>query len=381
MFCDYLVPEYSEDVNDIAIQKAKNSNKPIIVFGCGESGRQATELLKKYEAEIEVYCEGEQFWHEGKRFMGKDVVKVSSLVDLYEKAAIIVAATGPEVISIINGFHKDQYEIYAYVVRDQLYTMSPQWVFENKDNLQKTFEMFEDETSKITFLSYIGTRANCIKREATTSLLSLWTSKQYFNDLYPRDRFQKHVLIDCGAWIGDSASEFMQYIGDGDTEKNITIHSFEMEDENYEHLLKVAARYPQIVCHKCGVGDEHMVMYFTKSGDSSTIVDYPTDHKVEIFPVDEVLKGNHVNATFVKMDIEGFEDKALCGMKNLVKESFPMLAICVYHKLDDLIRIPNLIRDMVSDPTGKVGYKYYLRHHSHNAAELVFYAVPYDNAN
>ncbi len=77
------------------------------------------------------------------------------------------------------------------------------------------------------------------------------------------------------------------------------------------------------------------------------------------------------------MDLEGYERKALSGMKELIKSNLPMLAVCVYHKIDDLIVIPNIIKEMELDSyLNNITYKYYLRHHSHNAEELVFYAVP-----
>lgn len=81
--------------------------------------------------------------------------------------------------------------------------------------------------------------------------------------------------------------------------------------------------------------------------------------------------------TYIKMDIEGSEILALIGAMEVTKTHMPMLGICVYHKLDDLIRIPYLIFELESGTKSDKKYKYYLRQHSYATDELVFYAVPW----
>ena len=72
--------------------------------------------------------------------------------------------------------------------------------------------------------------------------------------------------------------------------------------------------------------------------------------------------------SFIKLDIEGAEYKALLGARRIIKTYKPKLAICVYHRHDDLCRLPMLIHEMVPD------YKFYLRHHHPNEWDTVLYA-------
>ncbi len=72
------------------------------------------------------------------------------------------------------------------------------------------------------------------------------------------------------------------------------------------------------------------------------------------------------------MDIEGSELDALHGAEKLIREYNPVMAICVYHKEEDLITIPQFINGLV----GAGVYNYYLGFHGLDLAELVFYAVP-----
>ena len=68
------------------------------------------------------------------------------------------------------------------------------------------------------------------------------------------------------------------------------------------------------------------------------------------------------------MDVEGAELKSLMGARNTIVKNHPRLAICAYHKLEDLYEIPEYILSLVPE------YKFYLRHYASNAYELVLYA-------
>ena len=70
------------------------------------------------------------------------------------------------------------------------------------------------------------------------------------------------------------------------------------------------------------------------------------------------------------MDIEGFEERALNGAVNTISRDAPVLAISIYHKRDDIIKIPRAILKC------NVGYKFFLRHYFLGSNETVFYAIP-----
>jgi hypothetical protein len=70
------------------------------------------------------------------------------------------------------------------------------------------------------------------------------------------------------------------------------------------------------------------------------------------------------------MDIEGSEMDALAGASRIIREQGPLLAICVYHKQDDLWKIPLLIHSLNPE------YRFFLRPHKLEVWDLVCYAVP-----
>ena len=70
------------------------------------------------------------------------------------------------------------------------------------------------------------------------------------------------------------------------------------------------------------------------------------------------------------MDIEGSEKAALQGCKRHILKDAPKLAICVYHKLNDVWWVPQYIKSL------NPAYKFYLRHYSSLPCETVIYCLP-----
>jgi hypothetical protein len=73
------------------------------------------------------------------------------------------------------------------------------------------------------------------------------------------------------------------------------------------------------------------------------------------------------------MDIEGAELNALKGAEQIIKRYKPKLAICIYHKPEDIWTIPNLLLEFVPD------YQFYIRHYSLTCFETVLYALHNQN--
>jgi hypothetical protein len=71
--------------------------------------------------------------------------------------------------------------------------------------------------------------------------------------------------------------------------------------------------------------------------------------------------------TFIKMDLEGYEELALLGAKETIKRDKPKLAISIYHGKDDYWKLPNIILDADSE------YRFYIRHYTLFNNETVLY--------
>lgn len=87
--------------------------------------------------------------------------------------------------------------------------------------------------------------------------------------------------------------------------------------------------------------------------------------------IDEIVYSEESpKVTFIKMDIEGAELESLKGAQKVIQRDKPKLAICIYHKPEDMVELPLYIKELVPE------YKFYIRHHSNFINETVLYAIP-----
>ena len=90
--------------------------------------------------------------------------------------------------------------------------------------------------------------------------------------------------------------------------------------------------------------------------------------EIKATTIDDIIRGDKLD--FIKMDIEGAEYKALIGGRNTIEEQQPVMMISVYHKQDDFIRIPLLIKSLCPS------YHLYFRHYRKMSVhETVCYAI------
>ena len=186
---------------------------------------------------------------------------------------------------------------------------------------------------------------------------------QYFDVFDPVD---DEIIIDAGCYDGTTAKQFLQW-GGGKVKK---IYSFEFDPFNAakceENLKDLRDKVTLI---KKGTWDKDEMSYIIASGDSiSSLLNKGDDthEAVYLTKIDSVVKDERV--TFIKMDIEGAELKSLIGAKNTIIKNKPRLAICLYHKPEDICEIPEYILSLVPE------YKFYLRHYNSDMGETVLYA-------
>lgn len=220
---------------------------------------------------------------------------------------------------------------------------------------------YEGKTARDQIASF-GTRGECISLEDITEVLD---RQQYFD--FFEYAGEKETFVDGGVYDLGSVKGFLQWCN-GNYER---IYAFEPEKSNYELCKEKAEQWEHVSLFNCGLFDRQGNIGFTSGlGGASRIEnqqqDFYSDYDVAVTDLDSVVQGEKV--TFIKMDIEGAEEKALLGARHIITEQKPKLAICVYHKPEDIIELPALVLGMRPD------YKIAFRHYSLRDTETVMYA-------
>ena len=149
--------------------------------------------------------------------------------------------------------------------------------------------------------------------------------------------------------------------------------AFEIDQENYSMLQETAKKIDaaKIFCHPYGVWDETKNLTYGRmsSADSYSVFNENEVSGAHVVKLDEFIPPAQ-KVTFIKMDIESEEMRALQGCQGIIRAQKPTLAICVYHRIEDLWKIPLWIKSVCED------YDIYMRHHANFwVSETVCYGV------
>ncbi|MBR2766122.1 MAG: FkbM family methyltransferase [Blautia sp.] len=189
-----------------------------------------------------------------------------------------------------------------------------------------------------------------------------------FPDYFDPDIFafnEDEVIVDLGAYIGDTALEYIDQIG-----RYKKIYCYEITGESVDKMKRKLKLYKNIEIRQKGAAQKAGVMHVSKSDIRSTsnrLAESAGDD-IEVVALDEDIQER---ITFLKMDIEGAEQSAVLGSREHILKDRPKLAISVYHSNRDIIEIPKLISSIRDD------YRYYLRSHGNQWApsEITLFGV------
>ena len=299
----------SREEGKVFYQRLRGAKQPIVIFGAGYMGKRIFDIFTDIEFAcfVDNYKTGE--------LCGKKVVNIEELKKDYQEPLIVIA---------LASHHEDVYS--------QL--LSVGFKRENIINLGETYD-------KLKHL-------------------------QYFDlDILTSDLRNREVFVDGGCYDGMNSLEFIKWCSSFEQVEPY-IYAWEPDSANINRCkmaLSQAGSCYEIV--ERGLWSKEEVLHFSSDKRSSAI----TENGEEQVMVDSIDNRIEDVVTYIKMDIEGAEYQALLGAENTIKEYRPRLAICVYHKPEDIWEIPGLIHKL--DKT----YRFYLRHYSFMEYETVLYAI------
>lgn len=339
-------------------QMTEKQGHGLVLFGAGDCGHVVYHIMHNAGIAVECFCDNGRNGCMDEE-TGLMIAAPAYLKDKTAGYSILICAVEEEIYHAMYeqvlslGFDRRQ----IYIMWEYYDRLSITYLEENRQKYSNAYQLMEDDFSKRVFLA----RMKKMYLMGDISEIVSPRIEEYFDERVVLTG--EEVFIDCGGFDGDSSVKFLERCD----RKYSDIVIFEPEFCKKAAIEKNLAGYRYTLYQK-GVWSKSTELYFNAlETDGSHVSEVENGYRIEVVALDEVVYDKQ--PTFIKMDIEGSEQEALKGAKRIIRDFHPKLAICVYHKPDDLYEIPALIKKINPE------YHLYLRQYSNSKFETVLYAL------
>jgi FkbM family methyltransferase len=351
------------------------ADNKIVLFGAGNLGRKALQCLRSVGVEPLAFADNSPArW--GTSVDGVSVLPPAEAAEKFGRAALFMVAiwslghsfrqTREQLsrlgCSRVSGTSELRWKFAERLLPDFCQDL-PHKVYEQADEVRAAARLWADDYSRREYLNHLKWRA----LGDMGALEPPDAEESYFLDsvysIVPGE-----VFVDCGAYDGDTAKQVLHRTRDIER-----FFAIEADPANFRALQEWRGTLDsetagRITACPVAVGASRGQLHFNATGGEGACIAEDGEVVVECIPIDELVGKS--KPTFIKMDIEGFEMEALEGARESIQKYQPILSICVYHRQNDLWRIPLYIHSLGKD------YRLFLRPHDVDGWQLVCYAVP-----
>ena len=343
------------------VEKLKDEGKQVLIYGNANHAGLVYEYLRDRGVEAANFVVDDQYYTAGMTLKNKPVLAIGQC-DIENSNIVLGFCNVEKTKFIMNNKQIVKGNYYLLWEPLSIYEWDEEYLSVNRAKFDEIENDLADEMSKKILRTLMKAKVNC---EADEMLL-LADDTQYFNELTYQIDPREEILCDCGAFNGDTVRKFYQFTN-GNYKK---IYAFEPNNENLAALKKNTQGVQNLVLVNKGTWNEDTTLSFSMDG-SASLIDDAGEVKIDVTAIDNVVGDDKV--TFIKMDVEGSEMESLIGAAKTIAKNMPKLAICCYHKTNDIIGFYDYIKTFEN---AEKKYNFYLRHHSNSVYETVLYAIP-----
>jgi FkbM family methyltransferase len=341
--------------------KINTLNRKCFIYGAGNTSLlYGTESFEKTKLNIEAFIDGNP-QKIGTTFLNKPVISLDECLKKYENPLVFVNVGTTKTINQVTDLLKEKH-VEHYILDKLIFT-------QNKDKILDIYNSLGDDLSKETYANIILARMNESKQD-----FSLVKNDQYFDLPEFRQNDPNEIFVDCGAYVGDTIEKYL-FIKQGIFKQ---IYAFEPEQRNFEALnyrtdrlnKEWALSSEKIKIINAAVSDiDSQGEIASANQDSPSLgakITQNNNGSIPIIKLDSFFSNKKI--TFLKADIESYEQKLLLGARNIISRDKPLLAICIYHNAYDMFEITLLIKEI------NPNYKMYIRQHYYGLSDTIIYS-------
>jgi FkbM family methyltransferase len=348
--------------------------KELIIYGHGNLGTELRKGLENAGWRVRYFIDANQSTDlcreninltDAKQYIASDAIIIVAIYNIFAEYPVIHDKLRS--MGFQNVFSVLDLRIWPELFQAGHIHSTLSWDIEHipAEQICKAYSLMEDAISKKIYRELVGFFISDDKPELTLCP----GENQYMPDtVYLPSESER--IIDCGAYNGDTMRAFFSRIQNW---RSYT--AIEPDKHNFEDLCaSIQKTLPPLLVERtraihAAVSDEMGEAVFCENGTTASHImerSAEGEYTVPIIRMDDVINDP---VTFIKMDVEGFELRALQGAEGLIRRDQPLLAICGYHKQSDLWEIPLYMKNILPD------HHILLRNYV-GIIEYVFYAVP-----
>lgn len=349
----------------------------VVLYGAGITGNRIVALLKSYKVHIlYIIDDDKNKW--GSTIDGIPIISYRMFEErcagLSHVSIILTTIYGKTVLKkirqITGAVEIEVYEMYGWL--DEAYQLNELiggvGDIKRIERFHREIDFLKDRLADEESKRVLEGIDHYLYNRDLNILADICTeSDQYFIPEVLSAIREPLNILDAGAYVGELYQTIRKH--------NIRLehwYCFEANTDNYNRLIQHSQNMGLSgtqVCVNKGLWNQDGTLYFDSGkGTASRIVDYRTDDRVEVTSINTYFKNKKCN--FIKMDIEGAEYPALRGAMDVIVRERPIMAVSIYHSVEDFYEIQRYLMDKLQD------YRYYIRHHALILCETVLYAIP-----
>ncbi|WP_027727305.1 FkbM family methyltransferase [Treponema sp. C6A8] len=331
--------------------------KNCILYGAGSDLEKILPLLRKNDYNPLCIIDGNP-QKVGKIIYDIPVVSSEKIFDYNSKIIIITASFFDSIhenlVKILDS-NINEYSIlvspYAWLMlvnveyNSDLLKRAAEFIEDNKESIVKLYDCSDRKTDDIlNFL--IGARTEKFYKFYEYNLIQ---GMQYVEGYFYENELKdigSFTFVDVGAYIGDTYKAMISMYNN-----MINYYAYEPSEKNFKLLKKFSSERNNdncvLECRNYALGDMNGQISFGKQGAEFGIINDSNSsfcEKINVKRLDDD-NINVIGKLVIKMDVEGSEMEVLGGGLETIKKYNPIMAICVYHRYQDIYDIPKFLID------------------------------------
>lgn len=325
----------------------QSAGKPIVLYGMGNGADKLIEVLSAYGLEASDFFASDGFVR-GHTFHGKRVLALAEVREKYDDF-IIMLSFGSSLPELLERFEMldREYEFYVPELPVAGHTLFTADYYESvKDRLESVRSLLADEQSKKVLDGVIEYR---LTGKIAPLIATASDREEVFAHILRPEHYRCYA--DFGAYNGDTVSELLRY------QPSLTqIWALEPDRRSFRKLNIRAEEEgfaDRLTALQAGAWSENCTLSISDEGSRNSHLTQGSGKQVECISPDSLFDVAPVD--YIKYDVEGSEYEALLGSKATIERCAPDLAVSLYHRGEDIWKLPLLVHEM------NPAYKLYLR--------------------